>query len=109
MILATAILNTISDVSLLVLPIFAVWSLHMRTTQKLGISAVFAAGLFACFASAMRIDVSVKKNHTLDRTYDWFPEFLWTSAEISAGIIASSLPAVPSFFSATSGERLSQP
>ncbi|KAB8247538.1 hypothetical protein BDV35DRAFT_379709 [Aspergillus flavus] len=66
MILATAILNTISDFSLLILPIFSVWRLHMRNTQKLGISAIFAAGLL--------------------------------SAEISAGIIASSLPAVPSFF-----------
>ncbi|KAE8380192.1 hypothetical protein BDV26DRAFT_279695 [Aspergillus bertholletiae] len=66
MILATAILNTISDFSLLILPIFSVWRLHMRSAQKLGISAIFAAGLL--------------------------------SAEISAGIIASSLPAVPSFF-----------
>ncbi|RMZ46856.1 integral membrane protein [Aspergillus flavus] len=98
MILATAILNTISDFSLLILPIFSVWRLHMRNTQKLGISAIFAAGLFACFSSAMRISISVQKNNTSDRAYDWFPEFLWTSAEISAGIIASSLPAVPSFF-----------
>ena len=45
MILATAILNTISDFSLLILPIFSVWRLHMRNTQKLGISAIFAAGL----------------------------------------------------------------
>lgn len=45
MILATAVINTVSDISLLVLPIFAVWRLHMRTSQKLGISAVFMAGL----------------------------------------------------------------
>ena len=45
MILATAILNTISDFSLLILPIFSVWRLHMQNTQKLGISAIFAAGL----------------------------------------------------------------
>ncbi|OGM41142.1 integral membrane protein [Aspergillus bombycis] len=104
MILSTAILNTISDFSLLMLPIFCVWRLHMRNTQKLGLSAVFAAGLFACFSSAMRIGISVQKNNTSDRTYDWFPEFLWTSAEISAGIIASSLPAVPSFFRHVKGK-----
>ncbi|KAE8406718.1 hypothetical protein BDV37DRAFT_269747 [Aspergillus pseudonomiae] len=72
MILATAILNTISDFSLLILPIFSVWRLHMQNTQKLGISAIFAAGLL--------------------------------SAEISAGIIASSLPAVPSFFRHVKGK-----
>ncbi|KAE8154366.1 hypothetical protein BDV25DRAFT_172386 [Aspergillus avenaceus] len=66
MILATAILNTLSDFSLLILPICAVWRLHMDMSRKLGISAVFAAGLL--------------------------------TAEITAGIIASSLPAVPSFF-----------
>ncbi|GAB1201922.1 hypothetical protein APSETT445_000519 [Aspergillus pseudonomiae] len=72
MILATAILNTISDFSLLILPIFSVWRLHMQNSQKLGISAIFAAGLL--------------------------------SAEISAGIIASSLPAVPSFFRHVKGK-----
>jgi large subunit ribosomal protein L36e len=45
MILATAVINTVSDISLLVLPIFCVWRLHMRRAQKFGISAVFAAGL----------------------------------------------------------------
>ena len=45
LILATAIINSISDVSLLLLPIFAVWRLHLRTSQKLGISAIFMAGL----------------------------------------------------------------
>ncbi|KAJ5218110.1 uncharacterized protein N7498_000209 [Penicillium cinerascens] len=98
MILATAVINTVSDISLLILPIFCVWRLHMRTAQKFGISAVFAAGLFGCFASIMRLVISIQNGNTQDKTHDWFPEFLWTSAEICAGIIASCLPAIPSFF-----------
>lgn len=38
-------LNVFSDFSLLVLPIASIWKLHMKTSQKIGISAVFAAGL----------------------------------------------------------------
>ncbi|OJK03796.1 hypothetical protein ASPACDRAFT_57176 [Aspergillus aculeatus ATCC 16872] len=52
----------------------------------------------ACICSVMRLVVSVRNRTTRDRTHDWFPEFLWTTAEITSGIVASCLPALPSFF-----------
>ncbi|KAJ9300994.1 hypothetical protein DTO271G3_2158 [Paecilomyces variotii] len=91
-------LNVFSDFSLLVLPIAAIWKLHMKTSQKIGISAVFAAGLFGCISSIMRLVIGIEKQGTQDKTYDWFPEFLWTSAEITSAIITSCLPTLPNFF-----------
>lgn len=44
----TSVINTASDLMLLVLPIVCVWKLQMGLKQKLGVSAVFAtASLYA--------------------------------------------------------------
>ncbi|GLA10743.1 hypothetical protein AnigIFM62618_000340 [Aspergillus niger] len=50
----------------------------------------------------MRLRWSVRNRNSTDNTYDAFPELLWTTAEITSGIIASSLPALPSFYRYTS-------
>ncbi|PYI06609.1 hypothetical protein BO78DRAFT_368572 [Aspergillus sclerotiicarbonarius CBS 121057] len=101
-ILVTSIVNVISDIMMLLMPIRCVWRLQIPVRKKLGISAIFAAGIFGCIASIMRLVVSIGKRDTPDKTYDWFPGCLWTSAEITSGIVASSLPALPTFYRHTS-------
>ncbi|KAL4878520.1 ribosomal protein L36e-domain-containing protein [Aspergillus karnatakaensis] len=96
-ILITAAINVASDLMMLCVPIVCVWRLQMSKRKKLGISTIFAAGIFGCFASIMRLEVSVRHRNTTDKTYDWYSEFLWTAAEITCGIIASCLPALPTF------------
>ncbi|KEY76020.1 integral membrane protein [Aspergillus fumigatus] len=56
----------------------------MRDSKKLGTSMIFAAGIFACMCSIMRLVVSVQNRTVEDKTYDWFPEFLWTYSSRSA-------------------------
>ncbi|KAL4819150.1 ribosomal protein L36e-domain-containing protein [Aspergillus spinulosporus] len=90
-ILVTAAINVVSDLLMLCLPIICVWRLQMSIRRKLGISAIFAAGIFGCFASIMRLEVSVRDRNTRDPTYDWY-------TEITCGILASCLPALPTFF-----------
>ncbi|KAL4809005.1 ribosomal protein L36e-domain-containing protein [Aspergillus unguis] len=97
-ILVTAAINVVSDLLMLTLPIVCVWRLQMSIRRKLGVSAIFAAGIFGCFASIMRLHVSVKNRHTDDQTFDWYSEILWSTAEITCGILASCLPALPTFF-----------
>ncbi|PYH93733.1 hypothetical protein BO71DRAFT_354646 [Aspergillus ellipticus CBS 707.79] len=101
-ILVTSIVNVVSDIIMLLMPIMCVWRLQITVRRKLGISAIFAAGIFGCISSMMRLAVSVNNSTTADKTYGWFPEFLWTTAEITSGIIASSLPALPTFYKHTS-------
>ncbi|KAF7592890.1 hypothetical protein BBP40_012302 [Aspergillus hancockii] len=50
-----------------------------------------------CISSVMRLVISIPNSRTTDNTYAWFGEFLWTAAEITSGIIASCLPALPTF------------
>ncbi|RYO97036.1 hypothetical protein DL765_011334 [Monosporascus sp. GIB2] len=50
-----ACINLISDVYLLVLPMAAINSLHLPLARKIGIGAVFAAGLLACAMSAIAV------------------------------------------------------
>ena len=42
---AGAVINVISDFAILVLPIGKIWQLHMSPRRKLGVCAVFSAGV----------------------------------------------------------------
>ncbi|KAL4798906.1 hypothetical protein BDV19DRAFT_385984 [Aspergillus venezuelensis] len=97
-ILVTAAINVLSDLLMLSLPIICVWRLHMGTRLKMGISSIFAAGVFGCFASIMRLQSSIRNRATGNKTEAWYDEILWTTAEITCAIIASCLPAFPTFF-----------
>ena len=44
-ILATSVINIISDFSILLLPVFAVWKLKMTIKRKMAIGAIFGTGL----------------------------------------------------------------
>ena len=43
--IATGSVNVVSDILILLLPMFVIWRLRMGSNQKLGVSAVFATGL----------------------------------------------------------------
>ncbi|KAE8387029.1 hypothetical protein BDV23DRAFT_186703 [Aspergillus alliaceus] len=66
--------------------------------RRSSLAALMNDDLIACVASIIRLVLGIQTMSTIDRTYDWFPEFLWTTAEISCGIIAGSLPVLPAFF-----------
>ncbi|CAD6582658.1 MAG: hypothetical protein ASARMPREDX12_000997 [Alectoria sarmentosa] len=94
----TAAVNVVSDFSILLLPLICIWQLQMPTRRKLTICAVFAAGLFCCMASIMRLFYSIRGLHSQDPNYDLVPVALWTSAEIASGILCGCLPVLPQFF-----------
>lgn len=68
-ILATSVINIISDFSILLLPVSAVWKLKMTIKRKLAIAAIFGTGLFACISSIIRLVYSVRLTLTSDVTY----------------------------------------
>lgn len=94
----TAAVNVVSDFSILLLPLGRIWQLQMPTRRKLTISAVFAAGLFGCIASIMRLIYSIQNLHSQDPNHDLVPVALWTIAEIASAIICGCLPVLPQFF-----------
>lgn len=43
--IASSVINVITDVVMLVIPLVAIWDLHMATRRKVGIGAIFAVGI----------------------------------------------------------------
>lgn len=90
----TAAFNIVSDFCILLLPLGKIWRLQMPVRRKVGVSAVFAAGLLygflmsvkvwqiltigsACISSTMRLVVSISFVRTRDATYSLVPVGLW--------------------------------
>lgn len=96
---ATAGVNIVSDLSILVLPLFWVLQLHMPLRRKLGIMAIFCTGIFACISSIMRLATSVRNVNSPDVTYSLAKVTLWAVAEISSGLLVACLPVTPRIFS----------
>ncbi|KAJ4294075.1 hypothetical protein N0V90_007764 [Kalmusia sp. IMI 367209] len=93
-----AVVNFISDISILVLPIWKVWQLQLSTAKKIGVTSVFSTGLFACIASIMRLFVTTRFIAKQNDVTLLVPAALWAEAEITSGIICGCLPAVPAIF-----------
>ncbi|MCJ1471167.1 hypothetical protein MMC07_009815, partial [Pseudocyphellaria aurata] len=100
-IMSAAALNVLSDVTILVLPIFWISVLQMPLRRKVAVSMVFAMGICACVASIMRLILSVKfvtpSRLTPDVTYDLVPLLLLSDAEVAIGIICGCMPVTPRF------------
>ncbi|MCJ1476024.1 hypothetical protein MMC13_004688 [Lambiella insularis] len=94
----TAAINVLSDFALLILPLYAIWHLHMPRQRKVSISLAFAAGGFACVSSAIRLYFSIIYNHSNDQTYLLIQVLFWSYAEIYSGIIACCIPLLARFF-----------
>ncbi|MCJ1371597.1 hypothetical protein MMC20_002816 [Loxospora ochrophaea] len=61
-------INMISDLMIMVIPIAAVWNLHMLPPQKIRLSAVFAIGSLAVFASTARLGYQVSAAKSPNQT-----------------------------------------
>lgn len=47
--IASSVINVITDVVMLAIPLVAIWDLHMATRRKVGIGAIFAVGIAYVF------------------------------------------------------------
>lgn len=93
----TGTINVISDVLILILPLWTIWHLKMNIRAKLSVSVVFVAGIFANFAGIMRLVFSIRIINGTDLTYLRLQHGMWTIAEITTAILCASLPLVPKF------------
>ena len=76
-IIATSIINIISDWSALILPLVVIRRLRMSVKQKIGVGAIFAVGFLACVASIVRLVYSVQLTQTFDETWAIDPVAIW--------------------------------
>lgn len=120
--ITTATINAASDLSILILPQYFIWNLHMSLKKKLGVSAIFLIGVLwvqevvssyvayevirACVSSTVRIYYATKIPHSKDITYDMSIMSHWAHSELFSGILAMCLPAFPKFFHDLKASRL---
>jgi len=99
-----SILNIITDVIILVLPISTVWSLQMSTRRKIGVLSVIGFGAAAVLISGLRIIILHEFTVTTDITYVIGKMIIVASLEIEFAILAVNLPSVKALYNRITGE-----
>lgn len=97
--LAMSAANTALDLALLALPLLVLAPLRLAPRRKLAVCAVFAAGAFACAASAAKVAASARfaeRGH--DPTWDAAPVYVWTVVEAGVGLACACAPNVGPLF-----------
>ncbi|KAF2680052.1 hypothetical protein K458DRAFT_312873 [Lentithecium fluviatile CBS 122367] len=97
-IIATSIVNMVSDFTILFIPAFAITGLHMPWKRKVGVGAIFATGAFACASSIIRMVYSIKLFKTNDLTWALSPVGIWGTVEITTVILVAAFPTFPRLF-----------
>ncbi|PYI01187.1 hypothetical protein BO78DRAFT_379489 [Aspergillus sclerotiicarbonarius CBS 121057] len=92
------IINTTSDLTILILPHLKVWRLQMSLRKKCAVSVAFLFGLIACVGSSLKIYYAVRLLHTSNnQSYQIYLLGVCTLPEIGGGIIAGCLPSSAKF------------
>ncbi|KAI0202448.1 hypothetical protein F4808DRAFT_76232 [Astrocystis sublimbata] len=93
-IVLTPVLNVISDITILVVPVAEVFKLHMPLKTKLGVAAIFAVGALSLVAGIVRLYYSVLLKQSPDLTWNLPPVGHWAIAEFVTVILIACLPYV---------------
>ncbi|KAH7389362.1 hypothetical protein DE146DRAFT_161061 [Phaeosphaeria sp. MPI-PUGE-AT-0046c] len=107
-ILAQGAFNMASDIVILLLPTASLWQLSVPLSKKIFITLMFATGLLACAASAMRIAFTMKIAPVIseaDVSHNGLFIGLWTEAEVSLGFIVACALCLPKLIQAK-GKRV---
>ncbi|KAL5606307.1 hypothetical protein BROUX41_002722 [Berkeleyomyces rouxiae] len=81
--------NILTDLIIAILPIRALWNLHLPKSQRLSLIGVFALGFFTCAISLIRVFALSLDS---DLSYKNIAAAIWSFAELSCALITSSLP-----------------
>ncbi|KAI9746903.1 MAG: hypothetical protein M1815_004892 [Lichina confinis] len=90
----SSIHNIIIDLAAFLLPIREVLKLRISRREKIQLTAVFAAGLFACVVSVLRLLAFIRMIKTTDITWHGYDTSLWTVVEINVAILCACAPAI---------------
>ncbi|KAH7316855.1 CFEM domain-containing protein [Stachybotrys elegans] len=86
--------NIILDVWVLVVPLWQLRGLQLDWKKKLGVSLMFSTGLFVTIVSILRLRTLFSLQSSTNPTYDFYSVTLWSTLEVTAGIICACLPAI---------------
>ncbi|KAI0406928.1 hypothetical protein F4802DRAFT_555063 [Xylaria palmicola] len=96
--LVTSAINVVSDFTILIIPLVALWQLQRRPRAKFGAYAAFAVGVLATVACIVRLYYSIQAMRSRDFT--WFIESVgnWAIVELSTVILVACCPLFPRFY-----------
>ncbi|KAK8045740.1 hypothetical protein PG996_013804 [Apiospora saccharicola] len=83
--------NIATDVMLLLLPMPVLWNLKLPPRQKWSVIGIFSLGFITCIVSLLRVIFVFDHGPSSDITYDGVTISGWTIAEVTTGLLASSL------------------
>ncbi|KAH8165546.1 hypothetical protein CIB48_g2709 [Xylaria polymorpha] len=97
-------IDVASDIIMLVTPQFVIWRLKSSTRKIVGMTLVFAVGLFGTISAIFRLVATQTSLRSKDSTYSVSPVYFWALGELTSVFVVYGLPAVPTAFAgATTG------
>ncbi|KAL2807761.1 hypothetical protein BJX63DRAFT_436752 [Aspergillus granulosus] len=97
--IVTATMTIVCDSIVLLLPVNIIWTLKAKLARKIALAIVLCFGVFAVITSVCRLLAMLPVvNKPEDATWYFSVVLAWSSAEISAAIVALSLPALKALF-----------
>ncbi|KAE8391182.1 hypothetical protein BDV23DRAFT_171776 [Aspergillus alliaceus] len=90
--LCSASVQVISDVTMFLLPQKMIWGLQMSWQKKLGISVIFGVGILASIAACFRLAHTANFAKSTDQMYFIGPLLFWACAEMTCGFFIFSVP-----------------
>ncbi|KAB8259684.1 hypothetical protein BDV32DRAFT_123937 [Aspergillus pseudonomiae] len=94
---ALAIVNVVTDIAILAIPVTPVLGLHMNTSRKVQVLTIFLLGGIVCIFGIIRT-VAISNMKPVDPSYNAVNSGLWSYIEISVGILAACLPTLAPLF-----------
>lgn len=97
--LIAGIINTFTDLLVVLLPMRTVWSLQMPLRQMIIIIILFGCGFVSCGAGISRTYYMYQVTQTWDQVWASYPVWMTSAIELYVGVICASIPASRPFFS----------
>ncbi|KAJ6260323.1 hypothetical protein Dda_4548 [Drechslerella dactyloides] len=90
---ASAPVNILEDLAIIVLPIPVLTSLRLPNRQKAILLVVFSLGVFDIVVGLIRIHYfQLTESQALDFDYNAAYSFMWAAIEVNVGIVCASIP-----------------
>ncbi|KAH7042226.1 hypothetical protein B0J12DRAFT_605416 [Macrophomina phaseolina] len=88
----TGVMNTATDVFILLLPIVMLRNIRLPRREKIGLVLVMMTGGFVLVVSIIRLKTTVDTDYNRDLTWDWARNGIWWMVEMHIAIVCACLP-----------------
>ncbi|KAM5468785.1 hypothetical protein MauCBS54593_004780 [Microsporum audouinii] len=96
---ASGVINTLTDLLVVLLPIPTVMSLKLYARQRFILALLFGTGFIIVISGSIRAFFTYRLSRSYDKTWDAYPLWVAATVEMYLGIIAASMPTLKPFFS----------